>query len=562
MVDPLSLAGLTLAICDELLKLGERTAELVHDIRAFDEDSTELYDKINDEGNRTSILRRLLFESATIYKGKTLFEQFEEDVQEQIRILLQQLKAILFEGFDLLNRRYGTTGSTGSSKHHNRTSSAGASSLLSTSTSNSSFTLVGSTLSGSSSPQIIHRKSSPSTILLLRWSFRDKKRVETIVESFRDMNGRIHEKVKLWCLASQLGVDLQHLQHLQNDTNSKLLGFDVDATLRLTAWDAESLPGTLEMQPSAWQKILKYEEKLNERFSTSKLTGSTFLVERFAYDIDSLPSSQASLLSGNEMIDGRSRTRIDALAKLLHQPKELVFRIPRCVGWKYNPPERTIAFIFDLEKPLSCKPVDLLALLGDSSIKISLGDKFRLALGLARCISQLHMVHWVHESFRSENILLFPTQSQKPDWQEPWVLGFESSRPDSFFSAGRADFSPARDVYRHPDRQGRPEAVFTKIHDFYALGVVLLEIGLWEPALTLEKNSFANVKNPKAVRDQLKKHAESRLASRVGEKYKNIVVRCLTGQFDVSNDTKEDLKLQQAFRSQVVDVLEAAAEHV
>lgn len=86
--------------------------------------------------------------------------------------------------------------------------------------------------------------------------------------------------------------------------------------------------------------------------------------------------------------------------------------------------------------------------------------------------------------------------------------------------------------------------------------------GLWEPALSLEKNSFAHVKNPKAVRDQLRKHAEQRLGSRVGEKYKNIVLQCLGRQFDVSNDTKEDLKLQQAFRSQVVDVLEAAAEHV
>jgi hypothetical protein len=37
MVDPLSLAGLTLAIFDELLKMGERTAELVHDMKAFDE---------------------------------------------------------------------------------------------------------------------------------------------------------------------------------------------------------------------------------------------------------------------------------------------------------------------------------------------------------------------------------------------------------------------------------------------------------------------------------------------------------------------------------------------
>lgn len=80
--------------------------------------------------------------------------------------------------------------------------------------------------------------------------------------------------------------------------------------------------------------------------------------------------------------------------------------------------------------------------------------------------------------------------------------------------------------------------------------------------MTLEKNSFANSKDPKAVRSQLKKHAESRLPSRVGEKYKEIVVSCLTGNFKVTNDTREDLKLQQAFRSQVVDVLEAAAENV
>lgn len=37
MLDPLSIAGLSLAIFDELLKLGERTAELVSDIRSFDE---------------------------------------------------------------------------------------------------------------------------------------------------------------------------------------------------------------------------------------------------------------------------------------------------------------------------------------------------------------------------------------------------------------------------------------------------------------------------------------------------------------------------------------------
>jgi hypothetical protein len=37
MLDPLSIAGLTITIFDQLLKLGERTAELITDIQAFDE---------------------------------------------------------------------------------------------------------------------------------------------------------------------------------------------------------------------------------------------------------------------------------------------------------------------------------------------------------------------------------------------------------------------------------------------------------------------------------------------------------------------------------------------
>jgi hypothetical protein len=37
MIDPLSVAGLALAILDQLIKLSERTAELVSDIKVFDE---------------------------------------------------------------------------------------------------------------------------------------------------------------------------------------------------------------------------------------------------------------------------------------------------------------------------------------------------------------------------------------------------------------------------------------------------------------------------------------------------------------------------------------------
>jgi hypothetical protein len=309
----------------------------------------------------------------------------------QIKILLYQLKAILLEGFDLVHRRYGSSSSAEKLRNPTSKTPPPSAPLSPKQSFPASLNFPSSTSLTSA------RKSSTSPLLLLRWSFRDKKRVEIIVQNFRDMNRRIHDKVKLWCLASQLGVDLQHLKHLQSDKNSKALGFDIDATLKLTVWDVERLPSTLELDDESWEELLRHETKLNGRFSTAEKSEGTLLLENFPYDIDSIFPTSDRARSAQEAcnIDPRARSRVDALAKLLHQPKELVFRIPRCVGWKYAKPQKSIAFVFDVEKRLELSPIDLLSLLSDNTVKPSLGDKFRLAHGLANCISQLHMVQWV-----------------------------------------------------------------------------------------------------------------------------------------------------------------------
>jgi hypothetical protein len=86
----------------------------------------------------------------------------------------------------------------------------------------------------------------------------------------------------------------------------------------------------------------------------------------------------------------------------------------------------------------------------------------------------------VHESIRSENILFFQASSEVDrnekhiNYAQPWVFGFEFSRPETFISHGLTDAAIERDVYRHPDRQGRPSVKFQKIHDIYALGMLIL----------------------------------------------------------------------------------------
>lgn len=316
---------------------------------------------------------------------------------------------------------------------------------------------------------------------MLKWSFHDKKRTTEILTDFSELNSGIHEKIKLLCLASDIGLDIQHLRRLQHDENSIQLGFNIDATLQLTARDAQAATPSSELDDS-WGASLAAAAPIERCFSLLDHRGRKYLQEHRHCES-----------SYDGQLNQRTRARVDELAKLLHQPKELVFCIPRCIGWKYLPTTQSVAFVFELPSAddVQPEPQSLFRVLGSKDARISLGDRFRLALALARCVSQLHMVKWVHESFRSQNILFFPERRpddhpdgrEKPskrqpsaniDYGKPAVLGFEYSRPEVDFSYGLADNSLDRDVYRHPDRQGTPEKPFSKIHDIYALGKMTL----------------------------------------------------------------------------------------
>lgn len=119
--------------------------------------------------------------------------------------------------------------------------------------------------------------------------------------------------------------------------------------------------------------------------------------------------------------------------------------MPHCIGWKKIPDVQQVGFVFDIPPGASPRPTSLFRLLDTRDVRLSLGQRFRLSVALARCISQLQMVKWVHESFRSENILFFPQSNQIQestyDYGKPLVLGFESSRPEVDFSSGFADIS-------------------------------------------------------------------------------------------------------------------------
>ncbi|KAF8851256.1 hypothetical protein BDZ45DRAFT_750839 [Acephala macrosclerotiorum] len=188
----------------------------------------------------------------------------------------------------------------------------------------------------------------------------------------------------------------------------------------------------------------------------------------------------------------------------------------------------------------------------------ALGQRFKLTHKIAQAVYCFHSHGWVHKNLRSENIIFL----QEKDYDEPWLFGPEYCRLESDFSSRRNDWNIERNIYRHPERWGRPGVPAKKVHDIY--GVIPLEIRLWQRAITLSldtTNGFRHCKRGEAVQSQFREQTQARLGYTMGEKYQRIVSMCLDGHetaFDVEAENKNDSKFLRTFREQVLDVLESS----
>lgn len=98
-----------------------------------------------------------------------------------------------------------------------------------------------------------------------------------------------------------------------------------------------------------------------------------------------------------------------------------------------------------------------------------------------------------------------------------------------------------RNIYRHPSRQGlKVQELYVMQHDIYSLGVCLLEIGLWssfvgqnhQPTPSFDVAEELTSSNPTRAAIQIKQRlidkTKVELPSRMGKKYTEVVLSCLT----------------------------------
>ncbi|KAG0643137.1 kinase-like domain-containing protein [Tuber brumale] len=169
-----------------------------------------------------------------------------------------------------------------------------------------------------------------------------------------------------------------------------------------------------------------------------------------------------------------------------------------------------------------------------------LEERVLLAKQIAKAVLFVHNLNFVHKNMRPENILVFPNPGKTLGI--PFLVGFQMFRSADGVTHRAGDESWSSNLYRHPSRQGTlPDNAYRMQHDIYSLGVILLEIGLWSPFVNEEGEPAAALSQIVHIlqdRDQRKRAtrikkvlmamAYNHLPPKIGTKYTDIVVACLT----------------------------------
>lgn len=245
--------------------------------------------------------------------------------------------------------------------------------------------------------------------------------------------------------------------------------------------------------------------------------------------------------------------RVQELVTVLkYNAKPIGFRTLDCLGAFHDHLKQAfrVVYAFPWE---NTTPIRLNKLLRHGKVYPvypDLNEKLDLARTLIACVQTLHISGWVHKSISSLNIVFFlksPSDLSTLNTKEPYMIGFDHSRKDGKGEYSQGPMLHGSKEYLHPHyRQG--VTAFGRSYDYYALGLVLLEIGTW--------SSLSNIyeRYPTAHPDDLRakyiQHCTEQLRKTMGPTYLSVTKKCL--EYDAGED---DVGEQICFQTEVVDKL-------
>lgn len=251
--------------------------------------------------------------------------------------------------------------------------------------------------------------------------------------------------------------------------------------------------------------------------------------------------------------------QVQNIAEALQGSNAAEFRALSCSGWNHEPSEHRHVLMFQPPQGFIVPPITLHQLIKDEfKPKPTLDQRYDIAWQIGKALQQWHLAGWVHRGISSRNIFFFcRTTMSDPDFEAPYLSGFKHSRSEVFSGRRRVlDLvSHSRSSFDFPIDVSPP---YNKLDDLYSYGLLLLELGLWQlfPA-TVPQRTKLKMKTDQ-MRQILIESAQTELGFRMGNDYRDSTIRCLEGQFGLTNDDGIDCGLEKAFG---ISVLNPIAPH-
>ncbi|CAM1506903.1 Fc.00g065440.m01.CDS01 [Cosmosporella sp. VM-42] len=373
----------------------------------------------------------------------------------------------------------------------------------------------------------------------------DKDKFTTLLKDLKDFNDGLERLFppsylpsfqRAWThqLLESAQRDVTQLSLLENASSGTYPKLTTSATLKKLRINLDTKPQhafkpTFRLKVS--QQALTVLDKDPRRCQAHHQFAGDVIIEWVDYDREAIEERVAHM------------RRMDDLARMMHSASECHPDLHSidCVGYTDDSENSRYGLVY---KTPSSSFSTLQILISSPDLKTpDLDDRVDLAKTLAVALWSLHSLDWLHKSLCSSNILFFPsafsssahsptaTAALIPDISNPYLTGFDASRPDLDTALSVVSKNPSiGNLHRHPaSLRGMPHC---KSFDIYSLGLVLLEIGLWKVLQTYYKAHYSAERwRDKVVLAVL----VPGLGSKMGKRYREVVEMCLGAGEDITS---------------------------
>jgi hypothetical protein len=372
--------------------------------------------------------------------------------------------------------------------------------------------------------------------LASRWALWDKKRLEATVDKFGRRNSRLKDVLQMATATQQQGQSAA-MSVLMSDEDSRRLGLTAHVEIRHLVAKPESNTTNFMLQNAS---LFSDNEAPTIHIGTCEVdiakgntTKESVLIEYKDYP---------PILGGlehSEVVRTQSsiNSRVHQLASLLSSSGSNHLGTLPFKGLIDQPSKSRHAFLFYFPAATEISAPESLHSVIETASSTSLwplATRFKIAQSIARSIGAFHADGWVHKSVRSQSVVFFKDRSDKHLLlTSPYLVDFEYSRPESGSTLLLRDNNNEKNLYRHPEIQDVARSSFSKVHDLYSLGVVLLEIALWQTAHQMLKRTGLEpgAINAMGLQKMYIDRTKKRVAHLMGSPYQSAVLACLESKY-------------------------------